>query len=78
METAISGGYVSADGHVVEPADLWSTHMDRRFRDRAPRVNSRPDADYYLIDGLPAMPVGLEGVWALAISTRAITKAQKI
>jgi predicted TIM-barrel fold metal-dependent hydrolase len=62
MESAISGGYVSADGHVVEPADLWSTRMDRRFRDRAPRVNSRPDADYYLIDGLPAMPVGLEGV----------------
>src|SRR5579863_7519378 len=55
-------GYVSADGHVVEPADLWTTRMDRRFRDRAPRVESRPDADYYLIDGFPAMPVGLEGV----------------
>jgi predicted TIM-barrel fold metal-dependent hydrolase len=61
METPVTG-YVSADGHVVEPADLWTTRMDRRFRDRAPRVESRPDADYYLIDGFPAMPVGLEGV----------------
>src|SRR5271156_3368238 len=54
--------FISADGHVVEPADLWTTRMDRRFRDRAPRVESRPDADYYLIDGFPAIPVGLEGV----------------
>jgi predicted TIM-barrel fold metal-dependent hydrolase len=62
MDTPITRGYVSADGHVVEPADLWTTRMDRRFRDRAPRVDSKPDADYYLIDGFPAMPVGLEGV----------------
>ena len=32
--------YVSADGHVVEPADLWTTRMDKRFRDRAPRGES--------------------------------------
>ena len=55
------GSYVSADGHVVEPADLWTTRMDKRFRDRAPRVESRPDADYYIIDGLSPFPVGLEG-----------------
>lgn len=54
--------YVSADGHVVEPADLWTTRMDRKFRDRAPRVESRPEADYYVIDGLAPFAVGLEGV----------------
>jgi predicted TIM-barrel fold metal-dependent hydrolase len=53
--------YISADGHVVEPADLWTTRMDKRFRDRAPRVESRPDNDYYMIDGIPPFPVGLEG-----------------
>ena len=36
--------FISADGHVVEPADLWTTRMDRRFRDRAPRVESQPKA----------------------------------
>ena len=33
-------GYVSADGHVVEPAKLWTERMDARFRDRAPRVEA--------------------------------------
>ena len=62
METNITGGYVSADGHVVEPGDLWTTRMDKRFRDRAPHVDSRPEGDYYMIDGLEPLPVGLEGV----------------
>ncbi|MCY4386820.1 MAG: amidohydrolase family protein [Desulfurellaceae bacterium] len=61
MEIGTSG-YISADGHVVEPADLWTTRMDKRFRDRAPRVESRPEADYYIIEGLTEFPVGLEGV----------------
>jgi predicted TIM-barrel fold metal-dependent hydrolase len=29
---------VSADSHIVEPPDLWLSRMDRRFRDRAPRI----------------------------------------
>ena len=62
MEINITGGYVSADGHVVEPADLWTTRMDKRFRARAPRVESKPEADFYIIDGLEPLPVGLEGV----------------
>jgi hypothetical protein len=61
MEMNITSGYVSADGHVVEPADLWVTRMDKRFRDRAPRLDSRPEGNYYLIDGLPPIPLGLEG-----------------
>jgi uncharacterized protein len=59
--TSIEGNYVSADGHFVEPADLWLQRMDRRFRDRAPRVESRDNADWYVIDGVTAFPVGLEG-----------------
>lgn len=59
---SITKGYVSADGHVVEPGDLWTTRLDRKFRDRAPRVESRDNGDYYLIDGFEPIPVGLEGV----------------
>jgi predicted TIM-barrel fold metal-dependent hydrolase len=29
---------ISADSHVVEPADLWETRLDRKYRDQAPRV----------------------------------------
>jgi membrane fusion protein (multidrug efflux system) len=59
--TSIEGGYISADGHFVEPADLWVERMDKRFRDRAPRVETRADADWYFIDGVTPFPVGLEG-----------------
>jgi hypothetical protein len=38
---AIDGGYISADGHFVEPADLWIKRMDKRFRGRAPHVEAR-------------------------------------
>jgi len=53
--------FVSADSHVVEPADLWTTRMDKKFRERAPRIDSRPDGDYYIIEGLDPTPLGLEG-----------------
>ena len=29
---------VDADGHILEPLDLWVKYMDPKFRDRAPRV----------------------------------------
>ncbi|MBI3303777.1 MAG: amidohydrolase family protein, partial [Deltaproteobacteria bacterium] len=62
METSITSGYVSADGHVVEPPDLWTSRIEQRFRDRAPRIESRPDGDYYIMEGRPPAPItGLEG-----------------
>ena len=30
---------LSSDSHVFEPPDLWTTRIDRAFRDRAPRMN---------------------------------------
>jgi hypothetical protein len=29
---------ISADSHLVEPADLWEARLDRKFRDRAASV----------------------------------------
>ena len=29
---------VDADGHILEPLDLWEKYMDPKFRDRAPRI----------------------------------------
>src|SRR6266851_5566028 len=29
---------VDADGHILEPLDLWDNYMDPKFRDQAPRV----------------------------------------
>jgi len=29
---------IDADGHVLEPIDLWDRYMDPKYRDRAPRL----------------------------------------
>src|SRR4051794_41949297 len=29
---------VDADGHILEPLDLWGNYIDPAFRDRAPRI----------------------------------------
>src|SRR5882672_12867108 len=29
---------VDADGHILEPLDLWNHYIDPKFRDRAPRI----------------------------------------
>jgi uncharacterized protein len=29
---------IDADGHILEPLDLWETYMDPKFRDRAPKI----------------------------------------
>ena len=31
-------GAVDADGHILEPPDLWETYIDPKFRDRALRI----------------------------------------
>ena len=31
---------IDADGHVLEPPDIWERYIDPQFRDRAIRVRS--------------------------------------
>ena len=31
---------LSSDSHIVEPADLWLTRMDKKWRDKAPRIEA--------------------------------------
>ncbi len=42
-KTTINYKFISGDGHVTEPTDLWITRMDQRFRERAPRVVARTE-----------------------------------
>ena len=51
----------SGDTHVVEPGDLWTTRMDGKYRDRAPRIVREADADWWYSDGLKLTPVGQSG-----------------
>ena len=40
---------VDADGHVLEPLDLWDHYMDPRFRNRAPRLIKDTDGKERLV-----------------------------
>lgn len=42
---------LSSDSHVIEPPDTWITRMSTKLRHRAPKVVSRSDADYWVVDG---------------------------
>ena len=53
--------FISADSHVVEPADLWTTRMDRKFRDRAPHFERGAHGDHWVVEGLNSLPIGLFG-----------------
>ena len=52
---------ISADSHTVEPADLFVTRIERNYRDVAPRIESRPNGDYYLVKDMLPRPIGFEG-----------------
>jgi len=55
---------VSADSHVVEPADLWVSRVDKRFGDRAPQVRPDPEKEglpTLYINGLRMMPISAFG-----------------
>jgi predicted TIM-barrel fold metal-dependent hydrolase len=41
---------ISSDSHVYEPQDLWTTRMESKFKDRAPRIISREDGDWWYCD----------------------------
>ena len=55
---------VSADSHIVEPPDLWVDRIDRKFRDRAPRIRD----DRFTCEGSPGL--GPDGALGL-IATKA-------
>ena len=45
-------GGVDADGHILEPLDLWQNYIDPKFRDRALRVEVDADdgLEYLVVD----------------------------
>src|SRR3979411_1799342 len=51
---------LSSDSHVFEPPDLWTTRIDRAFRDRAPRMVRIDGADQLGIQADQGLPwIGL-------------------
>jgi uncharacterized protein len=48
-------GAVDADGHILEPPDLWATYLEPRYRERALRLRTDADGLEFLeINGAPS------------------------
>src|SRR5262245_6314855 len=43
---------VSADSHVTEPSDLWSTRVPMQYRERAPHIELRDGRRYLIVEGV--------------------------
>ena len=54
MEPAL---VLSSDSHVFEPPDLWTTRIDRAFRDRASTAPIRFEDGYFLLPDGPGLGV---------------------
>jgi predicted TIM-barrel fold metal-dependent hydrolase len=54
---------ISADSHVMEPADLWTGRLGQQWQDQAPQVRKNDDKPGYSFHapGLPPSPVS--GAW---------------
>jgi predicted TIM-barrel fold metal-dependent hydrolase len=57
-----AGGWmISSDSHIVEPPDLWTARVPRALAERAPRVVSQDDGDWWYVDGRKTMSfVGIQ------------------
>ena len=54
---------VSSDDHVLEPPDLWTSRIEPKYRDRAPRMFRREEdnTDWWICDGVRSLGVGGSG-----------------
>ena len=49
----------SSDSHIMEPGDLWEKHIDKKFKDRAPRMVREGEFDQWYCEGVPFGNVGV-------------------
>src|SRR5207244_1210295 len=53
---------ISADSHVSEPPNLWVERVDKKYRERAPRLAINPpgkEGAYFLYEGHAPHPIGI-------------------
>ena len=50
---------ISQDNHILEPADLWTSRAEARFKDRVPLIVREEDGDQWFCDGLKVCAVAV-------------------
>jgi predicted TIM-barrel fold metal-dependent hydrolase len=62
---------ISADSHINEPPDLWTSRLPAKFHARAPHVEHLAHGDGWVIEGVEgAMPFGLNACAGIESSKR--------
>jgi predicted TIM-barrel fold metal-dependent hydrolase len=51
---------ISADSHVNPPKDLWTRSAPQSLKERAPRVESTPQGDFWIVDSQIQGSIGLD------------------
>ena len=68
---------ISADSHVMEPANFWVERLDHKFKDRAPRVVPRPDGAGFVMVAPDIAPFPVAAVFATGLSGEALKEHMK-
>lgn len=55
----------SVDDHIIEPADLWTSRVPSRYRDRAPHVITEDGDEYWIYEDQRGITMGLSAVAGL-------------
>ena len=55
---------IDADSHVSEPADLWTSRVASKWKDKVPYIerDKRSGKDVWWIGGQPTLPVGMTAI----------------
>ena len=53
----LHGKIIDADGHILEPVDLWQNYLEARFKDRAIRMDTGADGVEYLVVENKPLPI---------------------
>jgi|TARA_Y100000310_G_scaffold323628_1_gene384318 predicted TIM-barrel fold metal-dependent hydrolase len=58
---------IDADSHVMEPADLWTTYLEEKYRSRAIRIEVADGVESLVIDDQPVLTGRLAGLGGVHI-----------
>jgi uncharacterized protein len=50
---------ISADSHMIEPPNLWTERLDRKYRDAAPHVEENERGSFFVAPGIQPSRVSL-------------------
>ncbi len=64
---------VDCDSHVMEPADLWQTYLEPKYRDRAIRIEHREGVETLIIGEQVILAGGLAGLGGAHLDRSAMT-----